>query len=116
MSSKKNKKAIVLFNKMKNKASEKDVNKINDNIGKKKKGKLKSVWDSIIAMKELILDPKAAQWAKAIAIGALLYVISPLDAIPDIIPVLGLTDDAAIVTLAVANLGSVLAKYRKSNK
>ncbi|KAA6314380.1 hypothetical protein EZS27_034996 [termite gut metagenome] len=109
-----NKRAMAFFNKMKNDASEEDINKINDNIGKMKKGKLKSVWDSILTLKELILDPKAAKWAKAIAIGALLYVISPIDAIPDIIPVLGLTDDAAIVALAVAKLGSDLAEYRKS--
>jgi uncharacterized membrane protein YkvA (DUF1232 family) len=106
--------AEEMFDKMKNDASEEDVNKINDNIGKMKKGKLKSIWDNILALKELILDPNAAKWAKAIAIGALIYVISPIDAIPDIIPVFGLTDDVAIVALAVAKLGDALLKYKKS--
>ena len=41
---------------------------------------------------------------KAIAIGALLYLIFPLDAIPDIIPALGLTDDVAVITVAISNL------------
>ena len=34
---------------------------------------------------------------KAIIIGALGYLISPLDVIPDAIPIVGLTDDLAVV-------------------
>ena len=37
---------------------------------------------------------------KAIIMGALGYLILPLDLIPDAIPVLGLTDDAAAIKLA----------------
>lgn len=32
--------------------------------------------------------------------GALGYLILPIDLIPDVVPVLGLTDDAAAITLA----------------
>jgi uncharacterized membrane protein YkvA (DUF1232 family) len=106
--------AEEMFNRMKNEASEEDVNKINENIGKMNRGKLRDVWDSILAMLYMIRDPNAAIWEKATAIGALLYVISPIDAIPDPIPVLGLTDDVAIVALAVVSLGSILARYRQS--
>lgn len=37
---------------------------------------------------------------KAIIMGALGYLILPLDLIPDVVPVLGLTDDAAAIKLA----------------
>jgi len=37
---------------------------------------------------------------KAIIMGALGYLILPIDLIPDVIPVLGLTDDAAAIKLA----------------
>ena len=46
-------------------------------------------------------------------IGALLYVFSPIDLIPDFIPVLGLTDDAAVVALCLAGISKDLEKYRK---
>lgn len=49
-------------------------------------------------------DPKSDLTAKVIAIGALAYFIMPLDAIPDIVPILGFTDDAGII---VAALGSM---------
>lgn len=38
--------------------------------------------------------------SKAVIMGALGYLILPLDLIPDAIPVLGLTDDAAAIKLA----------------
>lgn len=37
---------------------------------------------------------------KAIILGALGYLILPVDMIPDIVPILGLTDDAAAIKLA----------------
>jgi uncharacterized membrane protein YkvA (DUF1232 family) len=39
-------------------------------------------------------------WAKAVAIGSLGYFILPLDAVPDLIPGLGLADDAAALATA----------------
>ncbi len=41
-------------------------------------------------------------WAKTVIIGALGYFILPLDAIPDILPVVGFTDDIAVIAAAVA--------------
>ena len=46
-------------------------------------------------------------------IGALLYVFSPIDLIPDFIPVLGLTDDAAVVALSLKGISKDLEKYCK---
>ena len=43
-------------------------------------------------------------WAKSLIIGALGYFISPLDAVPDVIPVFGQLDDWALL---VAALGAV---------
>jgi uncharacterized membrane protein YkvA (DUF1232 family) len=41
-------------------------------------------------------------WAKGVIIGALGYFISPVDAIPDVIPVAGFIDDFGVLTAAVA--------------
>jgi uncharacterized membrane protein YkvA (DUF1232 family) len=43
-------------------------------------------------------------WAKTVIIGALGYLICPIDAIPDIIPGVGFTDDLAVMTLVVSQL------------
>ncbi len=44
-------------------------------------------------------------WAKTVIVGALGYLISPVDAIPDVIPVLGFTDDLGILVVAVGTVG-----------
>lgn len=41
---------------------------------------------------------------RAIIYGALAYLLSPIDAIPDLTPVLGYTDDMAIIAVALAKV------------
>lgn len=43
-------------------------------------------------------------WAKNIIIGALGYFLSPLDAIPDLSPFLGYTDDIGIMSFALVTI------------
>ena len=51
------------------------------------------------------------KWAIPVIIGAVIYVVSPLDAVPDIIPIVGWLDDARVVAAAIASLGTVIASY-----
>ena len=46
-------------------------------------------------------NPNCPLKVKAAIFGALGYLISPLDFIPDVVPVLGYTDDAAAIAAAV---------------
>ena len=48
-----------------------------------------------------LLDPDTPTRAKAIILAAVGYFILPVDAIPDLIPVVGLTDDLGALALAV---------------
>jgi uncharacterized membrane protein YkvA (DUF1232 family) len=41
-------------------------------------------------------DPKTPARVKAAILGALVYFISPIDAVPDILALVGFTDDAAV--------------------
>ncbi|MCY0858156.1 YkvA family protein [Cupriavidus sp. D39] len=45
--------------------------------------------------------PDAPRWLRPAAFGLVLYAISPVDLIPDFIPVLGLMDDVVLIPLAV---------------
>src|SRR5690349_14181700 len=46
-------------------------------------------------------DPRVPWYAKALAAGVVAYAFSPIDLIPDFIPVLGLLDDLILVPLGV---------------
>ena len=48
-----------------------------------------------------VADPSTPKWAKAMLVSAIIYVISPFDAIPDFIPVLGWTDEIGVLSAAV---------------
>ncbi|ASF16069.1 MULTISPECIES: YkvA family protein [Shewanella] len=45
--------------------------------------------------------PNTPTWAKSVIFGALAYFISPLDAIPDLTPLVGFTDDLGALAAAL---------------
>jgi uncharacterized membrane protein YkvA (DUF1232 family) len=62
-------------------------------------------------------DPRVPWYAKALAMAVAAYALSPIDLIPDFIPVLGYVDDLILVPLGVwATISlipaEVLAEYR----
>ena len=56
----------------------------------------------LIALWKLFKHPQTPRSAKLVAIATLAYVLSPIDLIPDFIPVLGQLDDLLIVPLGIA--------------
>ena len=52
-------------------------------------------------------------WAIGAAALALVYVLSPIDAIPDIIPGLGYMDDATVLAFCLKLLESELQRYKE---
>ena len=45
--------------------------------------------------------PQAPGWLKLGAAGIVLYLVSPIDLIPDVIPIFGVLDDIVVVPLAI---------------
>ncbi len=71
--------------------------------------------ESTVAMYFCMLDPKTPLWVKGIAAAALAYFILPLDAVPDILPVVGLGDDASVLAAALTAVSAhVTAEHRAS--
>lgn len=58
-------------------------------------------------------DEATPKWAKSVIFGALGYFAFPLDAIPDIIPVAGYTDDISVL---IAALGTVALYIKDEHK
>jgi len=52
-------------------------------------------------------------WAKAIVAVALAYFISPVDAVPDLLPLVGYTDDGAVMAGAIAQLGAHVTEEQR---
>ena len=68
-----------------------------------KRSGAKLVYAALILYYTLESD-KVSMKDKAIIIGALVYLISPLDVIPDAIPIAGLTDDIAVLIYVVKKI------------
>ncbi len=47
-------------------------------------------------------------WAKRIVTGAFIYLITPIDAIPDLAPLLGYTDDLGVLTYALVLISAYI--------
>lgn len=63
--------------------------------------------------RNLIQNPKYRWWVIG---GTLLYVLSPIDIAPDVIPFIGQIDDAVVITLLATEVASVLRDRMAASK
>ena len=71
----------------------------------------------VVAIALAVRDPRVPWYAKAVAACVIAYALSPIDLIPDFIPVLGLFDDLVVVPLGIALVrrllpADILAEHR----
>lgn len=78
-------------------------------------GKKISFAKDILALYKYMKDPYVSWHRKAIVVAALVYFISPIDAIPDITPLVGYLDDLGVITALLKFLGSELIPYYDPN-
>lgn len=58
----------------------------------------------LILLKRLVGDPRVPRKSKLILGGTILYLVSPIDVIPDFVPGLGQLDDVVIALLALHSI------------
>lgn len=71
---------------------------------KMKRGPIKKIWNQVLILWDTVENQKTDKSMKVLAIGALIYLISPIDAMPDMIPILGLADDASIIAYVISQV------------
>ena len=64
------------------------------------------------ALVRFFRDRQASLAGKIFVALTVVYVVSPIDAIPDVMPVIGWLDDVGIIGVALSYLGRVLQTYR----
>lgn len=55
-----------------------------------------------VALYYCMIDSKTPLWVKGMVAAALAYFIMPIDAIPDILPLIGFGDDAGVLAATIA--------------
>ena len=90
-----------------------DIKYVDENLWVKVEriGKKISFAKDILALYSYMKDRYVSWHRKAIVAAALIYFISPIDAIPDIAPLIGYLDDLGVVTALLKYLGSELIPY-----
>jgi len=77
---------------------------------------LKAYLDDLQLAYKMLRDSnfQISKETKTILIIALLYIISPIDLIPDAIPLLGLVDDVLVAGYALRQASAELERYRQT--
>ena len=85
-------------------------------------GALKKYWDDICLVFPLLKDWTSQKYTKApwsviaTLAGSIVYVLSPIDLCPDIIPVAGYLDDATLFGFVISLAKDHLEKYKAWKK
>jgi uncharacterized membrane protein YkvA (DUF1232 family) len=69
--------------------------------------------ENLLAAYYCTLDPATPPRVKLVLLGALAYFVMPLDALPDLLPLVGFADDTALLAAAIAQVaGAVNESHR----
>jgi len=80
----------------------------------------RTIKGDVIAVRIAARDPRVPWYAKAVAGAVAAYALSPIDLIPDFIPVLGYVDDLVIVPVGIALTvrlipGDLMMEFRETS-
>lgn len=79
----------------------------------KKLGRKLPFAEDIVAAAYCATDPMTPSRVKLLVLGALAYFVMPIDGIPDFLPGLGFTDDAAVIAATIAAIRAHLTEAHR---
>ena len=94
--------------------SEKETFELDRNVGKKIISSKKSILKVISHLKALrryLMDSDVKWYKKSIVVAALIYFVTPFDAMPDFAPFVGYLDDIGVIAWTIKFLGSEITSY-----
>jgi uncharacterized membrane protein YkvA (DUF1232 family) len=94
--------------------TEREEKELSEKLDKKVKANRRSVFKIIShlkALKKYMVD-KDVKWVrKSVVVAAVLYFITPIDAMPDFAPLIGFLDDFGVIAWTVKFLGNEIQDY-----
>jgi len=64
--------------------------------------------EDVLAAYYCALDPSTDRRVKLTILAALAYFVMPFDVLPDFLPIIGFTDDAAVIATAIASVANAI--------
>jgi uncharacterized membrane protein YkvA (DUF1232 family) len=94
--------------------NDEELKEVSKTLDKKIKSSRKSIFkilSHLKALKKYMLDKDVKWYRKSVVVAAVLYFITPLDAIPDFTPIMGYLDDIGIIAWTIRFLGREIVDY-----
>jgi uncharacterized membrane protein YkvA (DUF1232 family) len=82
------------------------------------RGALSAIWNDLTSLLRIVKSWRAGRYREVpwrtvvLSTAAILYFLDPLDVVPDIIPVFGFIDDAAMIAWVMTAIRSDVSKFR----
>ncbi|MBM4175132.1 MAG: DUF1232 domain-containing protein [Ignavibacteria bacterium] len=87
--------------------------KFSDKVEKTKKRI--SFAEDVVALYRYMKDDSVNWYRKLIIVAALVYFISPIDTIPDFVPLVGYLDDLGVIMAAIKYIGTEIKPYYRAS-
>ena len=95
--------------------SELETSVLAENLDNKISGNKKRLQPAVIkhlrALRSYLFDSNVKWYRKSVVIAALIYFITPIDAIPDFTPFFGYLDDIGVIAWTIKFLGNEIKNY-----
>ena len=67
----------------------------------------------VLLFKDLLKDPRVPRSSKALLVGTVAYIVSPVDLLPDFVPFIGQVDDAVLAALVASGVAAKKEQWRR---